>query len=103
MSRLFKLLSILLMVGFFGGEIMCWNCQGQDVLPRPTPPAPTVTPAPPVVNPPNPSPDRQRFRPETPGDLIRSNREKVEEYKSVPPPEASSEATPKKTGETSVK
>jgi hypothetical protein len=102
MSRPFKLFSILLMVGFFSATIMCWNCQAQDVFPRPgpgvTPPSPS-----PVVNPPQQSPDRQRFRPETPGNLIKSNREKVQEYQSVPPPEVPSEATPKKTGETVVK
>jgi hypothetical protein len=100
MSRPFKLFSILFLVGCFSAAMMCWNCQAQDVFPRP---GSAVTPASPAVTPPLQSPDRQRFRPETPGNLIKSNREKVQEYQSVPPPEVPSEATPKKTGETVVK
>jgi hypothetical protein len=93
MSNPFKLLIILLVAGFFSGEIICWHCQAQDVNPGP----------PPVVKPPNQIPDSQRFRPETVGDLIKRNRERVEEYKAVPPPEVSPETKPKKEEETPVK
>lgn len=45
-------------------------------------------PRPPIIIPltPEGSPDSQRFRPETPGQTIRQNREQLREYKEVPPP-----------------
>jgi hypothetical protein len=39
-----------------------------------------------VMPPPNQSPDSQRFDPVTPGQKIKQDKERVERYRSVPPP-----------------
>jgi len=74
MASLRALVLSILVTVLMGG--LTFPALGQDVNP----------PIVPEIRVPQESPDRQRFRPETPGQIIKQNREQVEQYKAVPPP-----------------